>query len=327
MLRLHFTESDLARTFVDSVDPLWETLLSGFRLRERDRLPIFEPWIRRIRSDQQAQERMRPGATLLATLAPTGPYFPDFLTPADSGGGLGEGLFAVAATSRTELRAQLERLDDIAPLPGSLRGLADGDRELLTRVTRALGDYYQAAIGGVSDLVRGAVDADRSLRAQQFLAGGVDAVLAGIGPVVRWHYPVLEVRHDVDQDLYLHGRGLRLVPSFFCGTTACTLADPALPPVLVYPIDPSCRWLDALAGGDPLQALIGRTRTAVLAATGAGASTTDLANRVGTSTASASRHATVLRACGLLNSRRDGSAVVHTLTPLGEALLEHARQS
>jgi len=324
VLRLHFTESDLARTFVGTIDPLWEMVLSGFRLRERDRLPIFEPWVRRLRTDQRARERMAPGATVLAALAPTGPYFPDFLTPPESGEGLSEGLAALSATPRRELATQLGQLEVASPLPGWLTGLA-ADRRLLARVTGALGSYYEAAIGSGSDLVQSAVAADRALRAQQFLAGGIDAVLSAIGPVVRWRYPVLEVRHDVDQDLYLRGRGLRLVPSFFCGTTACTLADPALSPVLVYPIDPSCRWTDALTSREPLRALIGSTRTAVLAAIGSGATTTELARRVGTSTASASRHASVLRSCGLLTSRRDGAVVVHNLTALGQALLEHAR--
>lgn len=323
MLRVHFTESDLARTVVASaVDPLWEVLLSGFRLRERDRLPIFEPWVRSLRSDRRARERMAPGAKVLAALAPAAPYFPDFLTPPESAGGLGEGLAAISATPRTELRAQMVRLDAVAPVPGRLRRLAEGDRELLDELSGVLGTYYDAVVGSCSDLVQGAIDADRSLRAQQFLAGGIAGVLSAIGPVARWQYPVLEVEHAVDQDLYLGGRGLRLVPSFFCGTTACTLADPELPPVLIYPVDPSCRWSEAVADRQPLRALIGATRAAVLAASCSGASTTELANRVGTSPASASRHAAVLRACGLLTTRRDGMTVIHSITPLGEALLD-----
>ncbi|MEV6648817.1 winged helix-turn-helix domain-containing protein [Amycolatopsis sp. NPDC051371] len=268
---------------------------------------------------------MAPGATLLAALAPAAPYFPDFLTPPEASRGLTEGLAALFATPRVELRAQLTRLDAVAPVPEWVRPLADGDRDLLTEITAALARYHDAMLGPCFELVQGAIDADRSLRAQQFLTGGIEAMLAGIGPVARWRRPVLEVEHAVDQDLYLEGRGLRLVPSFFCGRTACTLADPALPPVLIYPIDASCRWTQAGNNGRSLKVLIGATRAAVLAAIGTGTTTTRLARCVGTSPASASRHTTVLRDCGLITTRREGMAVMHNLTPLGEALLEHHR--
>jgi len=324
VLRIHFTYEDLERTVVaPTADPLWEMLLSGFRLRENDRLPIFEPWARNVRADHRAREGMALGARLLAALAPSAPYFPDFLTPPEAGQGLASGLAALSATSPVEMRAQLTRLDAIAPLPRWIRPLADGDRDLLGDVATAFGRYHDAALGPYSDLVQRAVDADRSLRAQQFLTGGIEAMLTGIRPVAQWRRPVLEVEHAVEQDLHLRGRGLRLVPSFFCGRTACTLADPALPPTLVYPIDPGCRWTFAEADRRPLRVLIGATRAAVLAAVGTGATTTELARHVGTSPASASRHATVLRDCGLITTRRDGMAVVHNLTSLGEALLEH----
>ncbi|GHF15388.1 hypothetical protein GCM10014715_83320 [Streptomyces spiralis] len=45
------------------------------------------------------------------------------------------------------------------------------------------------------------------------------------------------------------------------------------------------------------------------------------ADRVGISLPSASQHTTVLRHAGLLTTTRNGSAVLHTLSPLGEALL------
>jgi DNA-binding transcriptional ArsR family regulator len=43
------------------------------------------------------------------------------------------------------------------------------------------------------------------------------------------------------------------------------------------------------------------------------------------SPAAASQHTTVLRNAGLLVSRRDRNTVLHTLTPLGAAMLEATR--
>lgn len=77
----------------------------------------------------------------------------------------------------------------------------------------------------------------------------------------------------------------------FCGRTACTLANPGPPSVLIYPIDHDCRWARAVSTANhrSLDALIGKPRAAILRAINLGA-TTELARRVGTSPASVSRH-------------------------------------
>jgi DNA-binding transcriptional ArsR family regulator len=324
VLRIHFTDADLARTSVASTpDPFWEIVLSGFRLHERNRDLVFQPWIQRLRSNPRLTGRLQPGAQILAALAPKGPYFPDFLTPFAAREGMDSGLDAVLSTPRRELNAQLARLNTVSPVPHWIKPLANGDRESLALVGRELTAYYQSAIEPYEDLIQGAIGADRTRRALHFLDNGIEGMLAGIGPVQRWRPPVLEISHAVDQDLYLRGRGLRLVPSFFCGRTACTLADPGLPPVLIYPIDHDCRWAQAVstASHRSLDALIGKTRAAILRAINLGATTTELSRRVGTSPGSVSRHTSVLREAGLITTQRDRNAMVHTLTRLGADLL------
>nr|BEK62894.1 hypothetical protein KPHV_01210 [Kitasatospora purpeofusca] len=69
----------------------------------------------------------------------------------------------------------------------------------------------------------------------------------------------------------------------------------------------------------PLAALLGTTRAHSLRAAADPAGTAELARRTGTSPATASHHATVLRAAGLLITERTRT---RTLTPLGQALVE-----
>lgn len=123
--------------------------------------------------------------------------------------------------------------------------------------------------------------------------------------------------------LHLGGRGLRLVPSYFCQGTPMSLADPDLPPVLIYPIDQDLHWSHT-GTTEPraLDALLGRTRAAVLREIDIGATTTHLARRLRISPASASRHTTVLRDAGLVTTHRHGPAVLHTITWLGRRLLD-----
>jgi DNA-binding transcriptional ArsR family regulator len=73
-----------------------------------------------------------------------------------------------------------------------------------------------------------------------------------------------------------------------------------------------------------LDALLGATRSAVLRSVDRGATTSQLARRLGTSLSSVSRHAAVLRDAGLITSHRYDKTVLHALTPLGVAILENA---
>ncbi|MBT2233567.1 winged helix-turn-helix domain-containing protein [Nonomuraea sp. NEAU-A123] len=322
-LRIHFTADDLARTTVAAApDPLWEVLLSRFRLRERCLPLAFRPWAERLRADPARLARMRPGARLLDVLVPPGPYFPDFLTPAQARLGLEVGLEAMLSTPRHRLRHELHLLADHHRLPGWVQPLADGDPTALSGLGHALRAYHRAAIAPHHDLIHTACNAERARRARDLLDGGVEGLLAGLRPLVRWQPPELQVTYSVDQVLHLGGRGLHLVPSYFCQNAPVSLADPHLPPVLIYPIDQDCRWTPAATDRRDLEALIGKTRTAVLSALDLAATTTQLARHLQASPASISRHTTVLRDAGLIATHRDGSAVLHTLTPLGTTLLQ-----
>ncbi|MFI9626317.1 winged helix-turn-helix domain-containing protein [Streptomyces sp. NPDC052042] len=79
------------------------------------------------------------------------------------------------------------------------------------------------------------------------------------------------------------------------------------------------------AGGtgerQPLGTLVGSTRAAVLQALTVSLTTSELARCVGVTPGSASQHASVLRRAGLVSTTRTHTSAIHTLTPLGAALL------
>ena len=127
------------------------------------------------------------------------------------------------------------------------------------------------------------------------------------------------------EELHLDGRGLLLIPSYFIVNKPLTMFDPALPPVLVYPVQrpPDALPVRDTAKPQALGALIGPTRAAVLQAIGTNPRTTEeLARRAGISAASASEHSGVLRRSGLVESDRDRNRMRHRLTALGLALLD-----
>jgi DNA-binding transcriptional ArsR family regulator len=300
-------------------DELWETILSFHRLRERRRALVFGEW----RSETRA--RLNGETRLLAPMVPPQGYFPDFLTPPEGGSGLDAGLEALRATPPGRLHSELALAaagrGGAAVLPGRLAALAEGDPEPLARLVGVLRSYYRAAIEPYWPHIQARVEADRAVRGRALLDGGAGELLASLPPVLRWRAPVLEADYPVERELHLDGRGLLLQPSFFCRGTPVVYRDAALPPVLVYPAVHNCAPAFSETGGPSLGKLVGHTRSAVLQAIRFGCTTSELARRAGVSLASASQHAAVLREAGLVVTLRHGNAVLHTLTPLGAALL------
>ncbi|MCX5069341.1 winged helix-turn-helix domain-containing protein [Micromonospora lupini] len=331
MLKIHFSGEDILRTRVaPAADPVWELVLSLHVLQGRNRDPLTSTWRRTVtrglRQDVSS-EQLR----LLFALNPPRGYFPDFLTPYASVDGFEAGLEAVRSTPIELLQRDLTLVAADNQLPASASALARGDVATLRHLADSMEQYRSLAIGPYWSRIQSAVAADRTRRARALLDGGVEGLLASLRPRLRWDSGVLEVRdYPHSRELHLDGRGLLLVPSFFCAGTPVALLDPALPPVLVYPVDrlgglattDGEALAESSAGRESLAALLGRTRAAVLEASDDGCTTGEVARRLNISPAAASQHATVLRNAGLLVSHRDRNTVLHTLTPLGRAVLD-----
>ncbi|WP_018349455.1 ArsR/SmtB family transcription factor [Longispora albida] len=324
MLRIYFTSEDVARTRVAMMpDPMWEMVLSLQMLRRQRGDLLFGPWRRRTITALRGAGLTARLRTLLR-LTPIFGYFPDFLTPGVPGG-LAGGLEAIRSTPAELLGRDLRQLSVREELPSSTRLLADGDVAALVRLTDTMAEYFGVAITPYQPQIDAAVDHDRAIRTQALVSSGVEGMLGSFGPRMEWTAGELRVPGHRDQELYLGGRGLVLVPSYFCLVNPITLFDPLLPPVLVYPVEGMTSGLiGPEVQRDPaLGQLLGQTRAAMLAAIGAGCTTSDLARRTGVSAASASEHATVLRRAGLVSSHRSGNRMVHHLTRLGWSLLNH----
>jgi DNA-binding transcriptional ArsR family regulator len=322
VLRIHFTPRDLARTTVSTRPaPLWEILLSLHMLQHSDGRLVFEDWRRHVRT-KVAPDQMR----LLLELTPVKGYSPDFLTPAESAPDFETALEMTLSTPRQQIRSQLDLLSKYRPVSPWTRELAEGDRNSLRKLGRAIKTYHDAAIAPYWKSIGTHVTADHTHRGDALARHGVDRLLSSLHPRVRWVAPVLQVLDMNDRDLYLDGRGIELQPSAFCWQVPTKLRDPELKPILVYPIHHAPgilrqSSLDAEPPSDALGSLLGSTRAAALEAAVSGCTTTELAKRCSISPAAASHQATVLREAGLITTRRAGASVRHEVTQLGIWLL------
>lgn len=289
MLRLRFSPSDLGRVRLrGTLGPFAETLLALQTLGSHDLGPYGE-WRRRVLArlpSVAAAARALPPGTAAALYAYAGPA-----------AGIEEAFVALRLSH------------------------ASG------RLAALLAVSYESGIAPNWPAMRAHLDAEYANRARVLAEGGIDRLFATLHPGLWWRPPVLELRGSAASGEHeLAGRGLDVVPAVFCTRVPEIYLPAAGPAVLIYPAGagPTTVSRPGSAGAavpDGLADLLGQTRAAVLAALAGGSTTGELARKLSISPAGASQHATVLRRAGLILSTRRGNSVLHTLTPLGSALL------
>ncbi|MFF8594825.1 winged helix-turn-helix domain-containing protein [Streptomyces sp. NPDC015220] len=226
---------------------------------------------------------------------------------------------------RRATRHRLRRISATHPVTEPGASLVE---TLTSPFPRETDTFHAVAVEPFWDRIQRLLKAERDAAGRAMLTGGMEQVLNSRHDAIRWDAPVLRVdTAQPSRRAGLGGRGVTLVPSLFAPHPL--LIDDRMGwhglPILVYDIAPEAETAAALwqggEGESALHALLGRTRADVLAALRETRSTGQVADRVRISSPSASKHLTVLRRAGFVTTERQQNLAVHSLTPLGEAIL------
>jgi DNA-binding transcriptional ArsR family regulator len=319
VVRFVFSVEDLARTRF-AVSPIYELVHSLVAFRDPSHAAVHLPWLRALSGRLDGLPLTR----AVALIHPSG-YVPDFLFPPPAGplGRIEDDLAALRATPVARIRDEIRLFLSQHP---HARATADEWLAHPRREARRLADlleaYWARAIEPAWPRISAFLDADLAHRARRLAAAGPAALFGDLGETVRWRDGHLEVdvpRHSATVELA--GRGLLLMPSAFTATRPAVIDREPWQPTLVYPARGiATLWQDAAPAPDGLARLLGATRAALLADLAAPRSTTELAERLSLSPATASHHLSALRDAVLVTGRRDGRTVLYVRTPLGDAL-------
>jgi DNA-binding transcriptional ArsR family regulator len=323
--RIHFTDDDLERIQVrPTLGPLAETVqaMSLLRCPQQPRA-TYRQW------RGQVKDRLTPQMTALTALMPLGSKGVDLPMLIGTAATIEQGIQALLAVPREQLLMEMEFTDREAKLPAAAWAVAETGQARIQLAAAAVA-AHRALVEPYWTRIHACLHAEHVAWLRVLADGGTARLLASLqSQWVRWRPPVLEVLVSVDYDIPLNGQGIALLPSVFVGQLPSlhqVPGDPTAMPWLVLPptgnrMEQRQLWGDPRPRGAALAALVGRNRAAALRTIAGGCSTTELADRVGISLAAASQHASVLREAGLITTHRQGSAVLHVLTPLGVELL------
>jgi biotin operon repressor len=317
VLRVHLTAEDLLRTrFASQPAPLIELGNAVAALQRLD--PAFGRW-RRL-----SAARLPLAARELLDMVPPDATGPLFLDPVSTG--LAEGLELVQRTPATFVTSELRHVAATrAPAP-LLRLLAERDRQAWRQLDQLLRMAYHSLLQDAWPRVCQGYRAEVAWRGRLMAELGAQAALCTLHPRITWNGTVMQIEAAREMDVRPGGAGMTLLPSLLWTGRPMVGRHTDGSVLIVYPALTPLPLIDEVSH-DPLADLLGHTRAAVLDLARTERTTTEMARELGISAASVSAHTKTLRSAGLIVTTRAGKSVLHTLTPLGDRLLQDTGRS
>lgn len=310
--RLRFGYSPLAEA-IDSLN-----VLHSERVH-----PLHRNWA------DNTRERLRGhDTTLLQAIAPAGRVV--VTPPVDLGAAASvkHQLHLFAAWPSQHLRAELENVWRGRPMAAAARDVISDGPAGARRVAAALAAYWRIAIAPHWDKMRAVLEADIAYRARQAALGGIAAMINDVDPRLRLDQSTIRLDKTFktfNQTREVGGTGVLLMPSVFGGSNLSF--DPGrlgMPAIVYSPRGMGVVWEKNNLGAvtaDPVSALIGKGRTAILRSAELPRTTTELARELHLSGATISVHLSTLKRCGMVTSWRSGRRVFYQRTPLASSIL------
>lgn len=319
VITIALTADDLSRIRF-AFSPIWETVTSVRALRTNGPNSLHGPWLNRIRPIVAG-----PDYSLLRALIPAVGYIPDFITPAPPrrSTSFESGLAAIAATPHELVVAELRKLRAETPDP-LLDDLIAAPGEALERITSALHSYWKRTLEPDWSRMRALLHDDLAFRLEELASGGVNRLFRNLHPSISFTGDRIEIDRPYScSGAPQPGQGLLLVPCVFAWPAALPVTATPHVPTITYPPRGLGRLWESRQDttGSPLADLVGKTRAAIVGHLDLPMSTTHLAHQLGLAAPTLSIHLGILRAAGVVDSRRDGRTVLYYRTPLGNDLL------
>jgi DNA-binding transcriptional ArsR family regulator len=324
MIRIRLSGLDLARMRF-AYSPLTEVGESLYLLHSGNAASLHYGWRRSVAGRLGAVD-----TELLRAVVPTTGYIAKlFLGDTVRGAGttIELQLDQVRAMERAQLREQLLRVWNGSPLPVAATSMLR-DRHGAELLADELYRYWRVAIDPYWDRIRAVLDADVAYRTGRLARGGIEALMGDLHPDLRLEQgSAIYISRPHEAEHELGGAGLLLVPCAFAWPHVIVGAGGGSTPSITYgPRGVATLWSRPRARGDdsdeqPLAALLGRSRAAILTSVGLPRSTTELARELGQSPPAVSGHLAILRRSGLVTSWRAGRRVLYQATPLARGLI------
>ncbi len=304
--------------------PLAEVTLSLRLLSSPHPTHIHGPWLREARGRLEGVD-----LPLLLAVAPPGKWVVSCLVPPSPGPQvtIEEQLRELTQVSPDVLKKDLDEIWQEEPSqPRRVQELIAAGARGPGLLAEAMWDYWDAVIDPFWTRMCAVLEDDVSYRVAAQMNGGLYALLEDLHPEVSLEGNLLRVDKPQHTSATYEAHAMTLTPSVFAWPGLILDDGQGDRFGLTYAARGVARVWEGLTAMDriddePLAALLGRTRAAILEMTAVPLSTTQIAHELGQSPGSVNQHLSGLRGSGLVVSRRSGRSVLYRQTPLAQSMI------
>ena len=323
-IKIHVTANDLLETRF-AYSPLVELSSSYLVLVTPSYHGLYHRWVDEALRALHGVELPYMDALILPhTHRPKGNYIPDFLTPTPA---------IVQLNLEPELEQLLNMPDEIIhtcihrliQIAGETEirlFFLTYTREAIYCLVEELRLYWRRTLESHWNRLTSILDGDVLYHARRLAVEGPEEMLRSMHPKLTFQDGVIELLKNRDEEFYLQGSGLQLVPSIFGGNMLSYQVVPEWQPMLIYSPRGLGLWQQSVKERNhSLELALGEGRARVLQTLAIPSNTGEIAKRLDISAGAASQHLSRLQQAGLVEPNRSGRRVYYRLTDRGAQLL------
>jgi DNA-binding transcriptional ArsR family regulator len=315
LVGIHLSADDVARIRF-GYSAVWEITASLYALTNRSSYPLHRPLRRQLTAVGRST------AATLSELTCVPGWIPDTLSPPPR---------SAPVDPRTELTGirdtpscVAERdLDVLRRNRPWIRWAKMCPDQFVDELASLLMEYWVHELASRWEVIESVNSSDARNRQRGLATDGVGSALQLLHPGVSYERSVIHIEMPLhDCQLTGNGEGVWLVPSVFRWPKVGLASIQSGAFVISYPSQGAGTiWEERKSREHGLEALVGRSRAAVLEDLDVARTTTALARRLALAPATVSVHLSKLAAAGLVSSTREGRLVLYSRTSLGTLLL------
>ena len=315
LVSIHLSADDVARIRF-GYSAIWETTASLYALTNPSSYALHRPLRRQLTATGRST------AAILSELTCIPGWIPDTLSPPPRSAPA-EPSIEFADVRNTPACVAEQDLDVLRRSRPCSRWTTMRPEQFVDEIATLLMEYWMHELAPRWEVIESVNNSDARSRQRGLATNGVGSALQLLHPGVSYERSVIHIEMALHTcQLTGSGEGVWLVPSVFRWPKVGLASIPSGAFVISYPAQGAGTiWEERKSRERGLEALVGRSRAAVLADLDIARTTTALARRLELAPATVSAHLSRLAAAGLVSSAREGRLVLYSRTSLGTLLL------
>jgi DNA-binding HxlR family transcriptional regulator len=326
MIKVHFTAQDLSEIRF-AFSPLSELIASYFMLLNPARHALYLTWIKQTLPAIKTLPMPYLTALMQPGVGVMGAYFPDFLTPMPTTPhpDFETEFQALLATPDAMLQDNVRHMFERYPSglnTAILNQFIEQPHQALLHLASEIRAYWERIFAPHWLRIHAVLEGDVLYRARQLALHGPETLFGEIHPMAVYHDGCLTLNMLHEDEVYLNGEGVLLVPLVMAGIKELMFQPGRQRLMLSYSARGAGLWdMQVAEPNEALTLMLGKSKAQLLMHLQTPCNNGELAQRLHVTPSAITQHLQQMHSAGLVEFHQNSRWVFYRLTARGEKLL------